>query len=249
MTPPYRDSHGKSLDDYPGPSVAVDTAVLTVADGSLAVLLVHADAGRTSSAAHPTPPRPADWLLPGTFIHPGETLRAAALRALREKAGVRGLAPQQLRVFDDPKRDDRGWVLSVAHFDVVRVERLLPAVVGGAPGAGSGRRAAAGAAHPQVTNARLVPTAAVPRMRFDHGEIVVAAVAAVRAEYRAAPDPRGLLGPDPFTIRELRLLHLAVTGDRVNADTFRRTMLPGLVPTGELQRGARGKPAELYRRG
>jgi 8-oxo-dGTP diphosphatase len=33
-----------------------------------------------------------------------------------------------------------------------------------------------------------------------------------------------------------------------NADTFRRTMLPGLIATGQWRKGARGKPAELYLR-
>ena len=43
----YRDSSGKALTDYPRPSVAVDTAVLTVPPGevSLDVVLVRADGG------------------------------------------------------------------------------------------------------------------------------------------------------------------------------------------------------------
>ena len=51
-------------------------------------------------------------------------LAAAVDRSLREKANVRGLHPRQLHVFDDPRRDDRGWVLSVAHVEVVQPERL-----------------------------------------------------------------------------------------------------------------------------
>ncbi|MEJ1922493.1 NUDIX hydrolase [Microbacterium sp. KHB019] len=101
-----------SLDAFPRPSVAVDTAVLTVADGRLAVLLLE--------ATDTLPVR-----LPGTFLHEGETLAAAVLRSLHEKVGVRGLRPQQLHVFDAVDRDDRGRVLSVAFVDVVR-DSLLP---------------------------------------------------------------------------------------------------------------------------
>ena len=61
---------------------------------------------------------------PGTFLHEGETLADAVDRSLRKKANVRGLHPRQLHVFDDPRRDDRGWVLSVAHVEVVQAERL-----------------------------------------------------------------------------------------------------------------------------
>ena len=99
----FRDSTGRSLADYPRPSVAVDTALLSPdPEQGLVVLLVR----RTDGTG---------WALPGTFLHEGERLADAVKRSLRDKAGVRGLHPHQLHVFDDPNRDDRGWVLSVAH--------------------------------------------------------------------------------------------------------------------------------------
>ena len=210
--PPYRDSAGKALEDYPRPSVAVDTAALTVHDGRLCVLLVRDESG--------------DERLPGTFLHPDETLRDAALRALRDKTGVRGLSPRQLRVFDDPKRDDRGWVLSVAHLDAVRADQI-----------------------PLTDRTRLVAVDALPPLAYDHAAIVADAAAQLRGEYRREPDPWHLLPPsdDGMTIRDLRLLHETVLGERLIPDTFRRAILPGLEPTGDIRRGARGKPAELYR--
>ncbi|WES64646.1 NUDIX domain-containing protein [Microbacter sp. GSS18] len=214
---PYRDSHGKTLEDYPHPSVAVDTAVLTVVDGALAVLLT-----RTTDAV-------ADgrdeWRLPGTFLHEGETLRNAALRSLREKAGVAGLHPRQLRVFDAPDRDDRGWVLSVAHVDAVPVERV-----------------------PGSDRTRLVGVDDLPQLKYDHDEIVATAVTDLRERYARFPDPAGLLPPGPFVIRDLRALHEAVAGRRLNPDTFRRSVIEQLRATGEMRKGVRGKPAELFER-
>ena len=104
VSQPYRDEHGRTLADYPRPSVAVDTAVLTVAWDMLWVLLVHSRAG--------------EQRLPGTFLHEGETLERAVRRSLRDKAGVRANNPQQLHVFDDPRRDDRGrpFAAGVAYF-------------------------------------------------------------------------------------------------------------------------------------
>lgn len=200
----YRDSYEKTLEDYPRPSVAVDTAVLTVTD-QLCVVLVESDGE----------PR-----LPGTFIHLSETLQDAAMRALYDKAGIEGLAPQQLHVFDAIGRDNRGWVLSVAHVDVVPASRL--------------------------DGTTLTPIDSLPRLKYDHGEIIALAVAHVRAEYREHPDPARLLA-NPFTIRALHALHEAVANERLMRDTFRRTMLPHLVATGEREEGAVGKPAELYR--
>lgn len=206
----YRDSSGKRLDDYPRPSVAVDTAVLTVVDGALAVLLVRA--GRSDD----------EWRLPGSFLHEGETLRGAVLRSLRVKAGVEGLRPRQLHVFDRPGRDDRGWVLSVAHVDVVRPDRV-----------------------PTSKGHQLARVDDLPDLKYDHGEIVAFAVDALRTDYRGTPDPAGLLEA-PFTMRQLRLTHEAVSGERLVPDTFRRAMAQRLRATGETLVEGRGRPAELF---
>ena len=96
----YRDSSDKLLTDYPRPSLAVDTAVLTVKEGVLCVALVQNEKRRR---------------LPGTFVHDRETLADAVLRSLHDKAHIMGLRPRQLQVFDASNRDTRGWVISVAH--------------------------------------------------------------------------------------------------------------------------------------
>lgn len=108
----YRDTSDKTLEDYPRPSVAVDTAVLTVdPDAGLVVLQVRRPRGR-------------GWALPGTFLREGELLADAVRRSLADKADIHGLNPRQLHVFDALTRDDRGRVLSVAHLAVVPAERL-----------------------------------------------------------------------------------------------------------------------------
>lgn len=207
----FRDEHGKRLEDYPRPSVAVDTAVLTVDDGRLAVLL-------------------ACGALPGTFIHEGETLADAVLRSLRDKAGVTGRQPRQLRVFDKPDRDPRGWVLSVAHVDVVPRTELEKAL--------------------EHDGVRLAPVddAVVPEgLPYEQGEIVRVAVESVRADYQVEPDPAALLD-EPFTLAQLRTLHTQVLGEEPMRDTFRRYMESRLAATGEMTDGTRGRPSRLWQR-
>ena len=217
---PYRDGAGKSLSDYPRPSVAVDAALLTVVPGEdcLSVLQVRRAEGPDGNPS-------AGWGLPGTFLHEGELLLDAVQRCLREKAGVDGTRPRQLHVFDKPNRDDRGWVLSVAHMDVVRPELL------------SGRI---------DEKTRIVPADDLCILPYDHTAIIRQAVRTVRASYELAPDPERLLA-EPFTILQLRLMHEAVVGRPFQRDTFRRLMEPQLVGTGRTTAGARGRPAELFR--
>ena len=166
------------------------------------------------------------WALPGTFLHEGETLADAVDRSLRVKANVRGLHPRQLHVFDDPHRDDRGWVLSVAHVEVVQAERLASRF---------------------AETTRLVPVVAPGRLPYDHASIIAGAVEHIRSRYAGTPDPDRLLG-DEFTLRELRLAHEQIAGRPLQRDWFRRTMEPQLVATGRTTTGTRGRPAELFQR-
>lgn len=232
----YRDSSGRDLTGYPRPSMAVDTAVLVVGDGpGLLDVVLHRRLG-----GH----RGNEWALPGTFVHgeetpngERETLADAVLRSLREKVGLVGTDPQQLRVFDRPDRDDRGWVLSAAH--VV----LLP------------RTAVDEVLADRSDEVCLRAADDVAGLPFDHDDIVRLAVEHVRREHALRPDPFGLLA-DSFTLKRLHELHEAVAphpgpGEvRPSFDTFRRYMVDNALvePTGETWQPPAGRPARLYRR-
>ena len=240
----WRDESGRSLEDYPRPSVAVDVAVLTVPDpldlelryssssqeteseGGLHVLLVLSEI-RSSNQPLSKP----SWSLPGTFLHDGETLIQATNRALLTKAGIKGLHPRQLKVFDELRRDPRGRVLSVGHFELVNWEKIRQAVL----------------FNPDI-RLRSVRSVAEKRtrVRIDHREIVSQAAERVQADYRSVPDPYRLLA-EPFTLRDLESLHRRIDPDGTPAkDTFRRRMMNYLVDTESTSSGSIGKPARLF---
>jgi 8-oxo-dGTP diphosphatase len=171
------------------------------------------------------------WALPGTFVRQGETLALAVERCLRDKLGVEDIRPRQLFVFDKPDRDHRGWVISVAHVAVVRPEQLHALGSGWAP------------------ETRQVPVDRPGELAWDHPEIVRLAKNDVRERYRGAADPDRLLGRE-FTLRELRRVHEAVTGEEFTPDQFRYFTEGKVVGTGEREEntGSRGRPAQLFRR-
>ncbi|MEE2060806.1 NrtR DNA-binding winged helix domain-containing protein [Rhodococcus artemisiae] len=136
-------SPSRPLTDYPRPSVAVDVAVLTVVDETVKVLVVDHPRGRA---------------LPGTFLHPGERLADAARRALHHKAGLDSVEFHQMAMLDDPERDDRGWVLSMAHSAAAPFERF-------------------------PTGAQLVPVHNTSELAFDHSEVVGLAIDDLRRLY------------------------------------------------------------------
>ena len=206
----WRDRGGKALIDYPRPSVAVDVAVLTVRERRLHVVVVPSERGLA---------------LPGTFLHPEETLADAADRALRTKAGIVDLTFHQLRMFDAPDRDDRGWVLSMAHSAAVSIRSLTP-----------------------TTESMLVDdTRPVSPLAFDHDDMVAEAVDDLRGRYAREVDPALLMDAE-FTLLELRELYEIVFDRPLPKDTFRRHVIGSLQGTGTTSTAGGGRPAELYRR-
>ena len=208
----------KKFHDFPRPTVAVDTALLTIDDQRHLVVL---EMARKDTGT---------WALPGTFLRKGETLAQAVERSLKEKVGVIGVKPRQLQVFDAPDRDDRDWVISVAHVVVVRPDSL-PYVGPEAP-----------------VETRLAPVDRPGDLAWDHLEMIALAAKHVRDRYRHRPDPDRLLS-SRFTLRELQRVHEAVESRPLNRDRFRRLMEPQLEDTGLVEvTGGRGRPATVFRR-
>lgn len=179
------------------------------------------------------------WALPGTFVHECERLADAVLRLLRDKCGIHGLAPRQLHVFDEPGRDPRGWVMSVAHADVVPYYRISDQV--------DQRPDLHLAPVPPPGGGRLSLPDRQTELPADHEEILARAVSDLRRRYRNAADPDRLLG-DQFTIRQLQQIHDAVNGQVSHKDAFRRFVDDKIEATEDIDRSGPGRPAQLFRR-
>jgi 8-oxo-dGTP diphosphatase len=223
---------------FPRPSVAVDVVLLTVADGAIHALL-------TRRSGHPHRGR---WALPGSFLRIDESLDKAAARVLREKAGLRDVFTEQLYTFGDPRRDPRTRVLSVAYYALVDAATLEHAV-GAAPN--GPRLAGLEIPWPGETGGpvRAIDESGEPlTLAFDHAEILGMAVKRIRGKLDYAPIGFELL-PPAFSLRDLRLVHEAILGRRLNKDSFRRRILDrGLVvATGQRATGVGHRPPELYR--
>lgn len=223
--------------EFPHPSVTVDVAPMTTADGALHVILVRRE-------AHPAKGK---WSLAGGFVGMKESLDAAAERVLAAKAGLSGIFLEQLYTFGDVDRDPRTRVITVAYYALVDTSRLRSAkpergeaTLARVDVAWSGEKG--GPARTFDEEGREMPLA------FDHADVLGMVVKRLRGKLPYLPIGFQLL-PRKFTLRQLQEVHEAVLGRKLNKDSFRRTVLArGLVAaTGESEKEVPYRPAELYR--
>lgn len=216
------------------PSVTVDVALLTVADGALRTLLLERN----------EPPQRGRFALPGGFVRMDESLDRAAARVLHDKTGISHVFLEQLYTFGAPKRDPRMRIITVAYYALVDRERIAEAtkdvrvtrlVV---PWAGETGGPV------EAVDERAAPVA----LAFDHADILGMAVKRVRGKLDYTPIGFQLL-PDRFTLLDLMRVHETILGHPLNKDSFRRRMLASglLEATGEQEQAVDHRPAELYR--
>ena len=229
MTTKTPGAEGYDPSEFPAFAVTVDVVILTMAEGTLQLLLV-----RRGEA-----PFEGMWAIPGGFKRPPETLDEAAKRELTEETGVDAASLlTQFGAYGDPERDPRMNVVTIAYLAVLRD---VGALVAGADAAA----------------AALVPVCDVLdgkiELAFDHLQIVRDAVERVRIELEVTGIATAFVGAT-FTLAELRAVYEAVWGVELDAANFRRSVVAEngwVISTGRRARPgpAGGRPAELYRAG
>jgi 8-oxo-dGTP diphosphatase len=209
--------------NYPGyeqVAVTVDLVVFTVNDDALNVMLV-------KRAEEPFADR---WSLPGGFLRSSESLEGAALRVLKEKAGVEDVYVEQLYTFGDLARDPRARVITVAYFALIPWKELVPPP------------------SDKVTDLMWASATRLPKLAFDHREIVAYAVQRLRAKAGYSNIVYALM-PRQFRLSELQRMYEIIMNDKLDKRNFRKRMLAtGLLQeTGRKDVAGAHRPAMLYK--
>lgn len=205
--------------DYPRAALTVDCVVFGFGQGEMQVLLIERG----------LEPFLGRWALPGGFVRVDEELEDAARRELEEETGLREVFMEQLCTVGTVKRDPRERVVSVCYYALVKL-------------ADHSTRAATDAA-----DARWFPVSKVPRLAFDHADILATALARLRGKLRWEPIGFELL-PEKFTLSQLQHLYEAVLGVELDKRNFRKKVhaLDLLIALDEKNQGP-GRPAQLFR--
>jgi 8-oxo-dGTP diphosphatase len=205
---------------YPRAALTVDCVVFGFGEGGLKVLLIQ-------RALEPFKGR---WALPGGFVRVDETLDEAARRELGEEAGLKNIFLEQLYTFGEVGLDSRERVVSVAYYALVKL---------------SDHRAKAAT---DAAEAEWFPMSKVPKLAFDHANILASAMARLKGKVRYQPIGFELL-PPKFTLSDLQHVYEAVLTTDLDKRNFRKKVLGFglLVPLKETQMAGRHRPAQLFR--
>ena len=208
--------------EYERPGLTVDCVIfgLDLEEETLKVMLIERD----------VEPFAGMWAIPGGFVRNGETLEEAAMRELQEETGITDVFLEQLFTFADPGRDPRGWVVSVSYYALVSPEKH------------------AIRATTDARQARWFPVTSIPRLAFDHAEILSTALARIRGKLTYAPVGFELLA-QKFTIKQLQKLYEIVLGRKLDNRNFRKKIfgMDVLRELNEKQKGVAHRAARLYK--
>lgn len=205
---------------YPKPAVTVDCVVFGLdTEHDLKIMLIQRG----------IEPYKGEWALPGGFIKLEESLEEGALRELREETGVEEIFLEQLYTFGAVERDPRERVITVAYYALINL-----------------------ADHPLNAQTDADDVAwysldELPKLAFDHQEIVAIAKKRLQGKLRYEPIGFELL-PKKFTLTQLQKLYEQVLCTQLDKRNFRRKILKMdlLIKLDEMQTGVAHRAARLY---
>ena len=218
------------------PHVSVDCVLLGVNEEKLCVLLVE----RANSLGENI-----DYKLPGSLIYENEDLDEAANRVLQETTGAKKVRLKQFRCFGSPSRtqnkEDILWLENASKLKIgriVTVAYLALCKISKKSNLSS-----------KYKSAMWVPVNELPKLPFDHNEIIHEATKEIRLWIEVEPSIVFEYLPIKFTAFQLRRTYEIIYGKEFDIRNFHKKMaaLEYVVPTDDMEEGVAHRAARYYR--
>ena len=146
------------------------------------------------------------YALPGGLVRDTETLESCARRTLLEKLSIDNLYIEQLGSFDAVNRDPRERIISVAYFSIIRQD-MLQTILGRG-----------------VSDVIWENIFDIPKIAFDHNEIIKEAINRVQGKLAYEPIVFELLNKK-FAMSEVQKIYETFYNQQIDKRNFRKKIL------------------------
>jgi len=173
-------------------------------------------------------PEKGKWSLMGGFVQGNESLDEASNRVLKQLTGLDGVYLEQLHTFGHPERDPMERTVSTAYFALLDLSKYEKQIS-------------------QDYHPEWFDVADMPKLVFDHGEMVELAKRRIR--YKAALHPILFeLLPERFTIPQLQNLYESVYSTKIDKRNFSKRILATslLIKQGDKDKSSSRRGAFYY---
>ncbi|MCH6233659.1 NUDIX hydrolase [Cognataquiflexum rubidum] len=150
-------------------------------------------------------PEKEKWSLMGGFVQPEESLDEAASRILKQLTGLQDIYLEEMGAFSRPDRDPIERVVAVTYVALIDIEKYQQQIN-------------------DDFHARWFPMKELPKLIFDHQEMVDIALNKLR--YKAAFHPILFeLLPEKFTLPQLQTMYEGLYNTKFDKRNFTRKLL------------------------
>lgn len=150
-------------------------------------------------------PEKEKWSLMGGFLKRDETLDMAADRVLKQLTGLHDVYMEEMNAFSEPNRDPIERVVAIAYVALIDIEKYKTQIN-------------------DDYQARWFSMKALPKMIFDHAQMVEKAMHQLR--YKAAFHPILFeLLPEKFTLPQLQAMYEGLYDTKIDKRNFTRKLL------------------------
>lgn len=182
------------------PTLATDVVVFNIRKWKLKVLLIKMN----------KEPFVWLWAVPGWLIQQDELCADEANRILFEATNVSDLYLEQLKAFDDPKRDPKERVISIAHMAIIKKDDINIKT------------------DDRYSDIDWFDVNKLPTLAYDHTEIIKYAYERLKWKVTYSTIILSLM-PETFTLSELQEVFEIVLWEELDKRNFRKKILKAWV--------------------
>jgi 8-oxo-dGTP diphosphatase len=169
------------------------------------------------------------WALPGDLVYPMEDLDSAAGRVLSDLTTLKDITTRQIRTFGKVDRHPLGRVITVAYMAILEIQDIAPQ------------------ASSWASDTKWHAVKRLPKLAFDHKEIIRSAYDAIKELARYEPIWNEVL-PKKFTLTQLQEFYETVLNKSLDKGNFRKKVqtMKFVKQLNETQTNVKHRPSALY---